>query len=138
MDQKRIDELVNWFKKETLAIYFGINTVSLRKGYCRLSMIANDTMTVSVGIVQGGVTSILADFAAVTAAMSMYSEGHTPCRGIDIKFLRPIKAGELVTAEAEVININRSSILTVVGVKGLDGKLKASAVIEFAPPKEKK
>ena len=138
MNENRIDELVDWLNSETLAEYYGITVHMLREGNCVLKMTANDTMTVSVGIVQGGVTSILADFVAVTAAMSKYPEGHMPCRGIDIKFLRPIKAGETVWAEAEVININRSSVLTSVKIEGDDNKIKAVATIEFAPPKKKK
>ena len=138
MNQKRIDELVDWLNNEILALSHGISMFSLREGDCHLTMTVTDKMLVSVGIVQAGVTCILADFAAVSAAMSVFPEGHTPCRSIEIKLLRPIKVGETVRAEAEVINRSRSAVLTTVGIKGEDGKMKAVAFIEFAPPKKKK
>lgn len=133
--QTRVEELYQRFDNEPLAKLFSISLTRLEEGEADLVMRVYQEMTIVGEIAQGGVTTVLADYAAVYAAMSVISVGHTPCRNIGIHFLRPAKLGQLLVARAKVLNRSRSSILVKAEVRDqASGKLLVQAQLDFAVP----
>src|SRR3989344_318660 len=131
----RLEELRQRFKSEPLGIHFGATLGHFEAGHAVVSVNVKDEFLIVDGIVQGGITTAIADFAGVYAAMSKLETGHTPAMNINIYFLSPIKTGETITAVADVINESRRTILTRVDVFNQDRENKAYATILFAKPK---
>lgn len=133
--QTRVEELCQRFDNEPLAKLFSISLLRLEEGEADLMMVVDEEMTIVGAVAQGGVTTVLADYAAVYAAMSVISVGHTPCRNINIHFLRPAKLGQLLIARAKVLNRNRSSVLVEAEIREqLSQKLLVRAQLDFAVP----
>ena len=132
----RLGALMSRFTQEPLVKTLGAKLIDLREGTASVEMTVLEAHTIVGGIAQGGVTSMLADFAGVYASMTKIPEGHTPAVSLDIHFLRPVKLGETMVAKAMVINDSKSSVLTLVHVTGKDdGKLKAVATVSFKKPR---
>lgn len=130
----RIDELKSRFEQEPLGRLLGARLEVLEDGRSVIAVPARDELTIVGGVAQGGVTTAVADYAGVYAAMTRIPSGHTPAVQISINFLRPVRLGETMRAEARVVNESRNQIVTSVEVRGPDGKLKALATILFAKP----
>lgn len=133
----RLTELKQHFAKEPLAAHFGIELRSLGNGTSAMALTVRPEHAIVGGTAQGGVTTVLADYAGVYAAMGRIDEGHTPARHIAIELLRPVKVGETVVAHASVLEETRSSIFVIVRVDDERGRAKALATIAFAKPKSK-
>ena len=131
----RLIELEQRFVQEPLAKAFGLRLDSLENGHSRISMTVKEEQTIVGGVAQGGVTTVLADYAGVYAAMTKIAVGHTPAKRIEIGLIRPVRLGETVSATANVVVETRSMLIVAVDVTGDDGRQKAYATIEFAKPK---
>ncbi|HTM67843.1 MAG TPA: PaaI family thioesterase [Candidatus Binatia bacterium] len=131
----RIAELSQRFAQEPLAAFFGLELVALSPGNARIALLVRPEHAIVGGAAQGGVTTMLADYAGVYAAMGLIPAGHTPAKHIAIDLLRPVGVGETVTATAEVTEQTRSSIFVAVRVADEGGRAKAIASISFAKPK---
>ena len=130
----RLEELRSRFEQEPLGKLLEARLEVLEDGRAVIAIPAKQEFTIVGGIVQGGITTAVADYAGVYAAMTRIPSGHTPAVQISINFLRPVGLGETLRAEAKVVNENRSQVATSVEVRGQDGKLKALATILFAKP----
>jgi uncharacterized protein (TIGR00369 family) len=139
----RVRELYDRFEREPLAQHYGISIFELRAGVvagspvvaaAELVMPTRTHMAIVGGLVQGGVITVLADYAGVYAAMAAVPAGHVPCQHININFLRPTMIGETVRALAESHYVSRSVVHTRVTVIGLDARVRAEAMMEFARP----
>ena len=132
----RIGELKERFTQEPLGIALGAVLTHLSPGKATVCVPVRDDFLIVDGIVQGGVTTVVADFAGVYAAMADLPSGHTPAGQIAIDFFRPFKAGDTMYAEAKVVSDTRSSLWVHVTVTGDDfSKPKAFARIHFSKPK---
>lgn len=134
----RIQELQARFQEEPLAQTLGADLIGIGDGCALLRIDGVKKELCIVGdVAQGGTTTALMDYAGVYAAMTRIPEGHTPCKHISINFLRPVKLGEVLYAEAQVINDNRSEILVSVSAftSGGQKKPKALATLTFAKPR---
>ena len=131
----RSKELTDRFAAEPLAAWFGLKLVSLKDGRATISMTVLPGQSIVGGIAQGGVTTVLADYAGVYAAMTRIAEGHTPAKHIAVDLLRPAKVGETLTARAAVVEETRSTVFVQVRVLGADRRVRALASISFAKPK---
>lgn len=132
----RIDELKERFALEPYVKLLGISLASLGDGTAVLELTAGKELMIVGDIAQGGAIASLADYAGVYAAMTRIPSGHTPAVNISIQLHRPVRLGEKVFAAATVVNENRSSISVTAEVRGQDGKLKASAALYFAKPRQ--
>lgn len=137
---QRLEYLKQRFSEERLAKKFGMLLEKFEEGSVSIAYTAdpNDCVTNdrNQSIVQGGVLiGILADFAAVYAAMSSIPDGHTPLMFGGFSLQRPTLAGEVVRAEAHVFNINRQIISVSVRIFGAKGKLKCEGTYHFSHPK---
>jgi len=74
----------------------------IEDGYSRVELITNDFMTVdNSGLVHGGFIFGLADYSAMIAV----NDPFVVLGGADVKFLKPSKTGDLLTAVARVSEI---------------------------------
>ena len=72
----------------------------LREGYCRVELTAAEEMRADErGLVHGGFVFGLADYAAMLAV----NEETVVLGSAQVRFLRPVVAGDLLSAEATVI-----------------------------------
>lgn len=132
----RLTELRQRFGQEPLATGFGVSLDALADGSAALSYVAKDEHAIVGGIIQGGITAVIADYAGVYAAMTRIPAGHTPARRISIELLRPVRPGDVITATANVIAETRASIIAAVDVRDANGVQKAVANVTFAKPKQ--
>jgi len=130
----RLEELRSRFEQEPLGQLLEARLEVLEDGRAVISVPAKPEMMIVGGVAQGGVTTAVADYAGVYAAMTRIAAGHTPAVQISINFLRPVGLGETMRAEALVVNESRRQIVTNVEVRGRNGKLKALATVLFAKP----
>ncbi len=69
----------------------------IESGFSRVELKTNDDMKVDTyGLVHGGFVFGLADHAAMLAV----NDPHVVLAGASVKFLKPVKAGEVLSAEA--------------------------------------
>ena len=74
------------------------NPINVKPDFSRIELKTNDSMTVDKqGLVHGGFIFGLADYAAMLAV----NNPNVVLGGADVKFLKPVKAGEKVVAEAK-------------------------------------
>lgn len=74
--------------------------VEVKKGMSRVALPATEEMAADdMGLVHGGFVFGLADYAAMIAV----NHPNVVLGGADIKFLKPVRVGETVIAEASVI-----------------------------------
>jgi uncharacterized protein (TIGR00369 family) len=130
----RITDLYEAFEKERPAQMLGAKLELLDWHTATVSAVAREDFVVFAGCVQGGLTAVIADYAAVFAAMSMVPSGHCPAENINIDYLRPVKEGDKMIATAMVEGETRSNLFTRVRVMVGD-KLVAVGTIKFAKPK---
>lgn len=132
---ERLSELKQRFFQEPLATSFGISLERLADGEAELKLTVKAEHGIVGGIAQGGVTTVLADYAGVYAAMTRIPSGHTPAKHIAIDLLRPVLVGDTVRAVARVVAETRSTLIVAVEVAGEDGRQRAYATVTFAKPK---
>lgn len=130
----RLQELRQRFVVEPYVGALGAKLKEITHGRAVLSCRPHRLLTVAGGLVQGGATASLIDFAGVYAAMSVIPAGHTPASSMHVTFLRPVREGEELVIEATVVHTGRRRIVTEVRVVG-EGKLKARASVEFFRPR---
>ena len=74
------------------------NPINVKPDFSRIELRTNDAMKVDKqGLVHGGFVFGLADYAAMLAV----NDPNVVLGGADVKFLKPVKAGETVIAEAK-------------------------------------
>ncbi|CAN2044016.1 PaaI family thioesterase [Candidatus Magnetomoraceae bacterium gMMP-1] len=94
--------------------------LELREGYCRVELLTTKNMTVDEsGLVHGGFIFGLADYAAMLAV----NHPNVVLGSSDVKFLKPVKLGDSVTAEARVTEIKGKKHKVDVLVKKEDVKV---------------
>lgn len=134
----RIGELRERFTQEPLGKALGAELLYLEAGRAMVKVPVRGDFLIVDGIVQGGITTAVADFAGVYAAMADLPSGHTPAGQISIDFFRPVRAGEIMHAHAKVTHRTRRSLwvdVTVAGGMECNGEEKAFARIHFAKPR---
>lgn len=131
----RLTELRLRFAQEPLATGFGVSLDALADGSAALSYVAKDEHAIVGGIIQGGITTVVADYAGVYAAMTRIAAGHTPARRISIELLRPVRPGDVLIATAIVVAETKASVITSVDVRDANGAQKAVANVTFAKPR---
>ncbi len=86
--------------------------VELKEGYCRVEFTTRDNMTAdSSGLIHGGFIFGLADYAAMLAV----NHPNVVLGAAETKFLKPVKLGDTVEAEAIIETLtDRKNIAKVV------------------------
>lgn len=141
----RLEELRNWLQSAPLGTKFPLRIDGLGHGVAEVSMDVQMGDLVSAGevmIVQGGILAVLADTAAVLAAMSILPAGHTPLvrMSYDIRSSSTLVDFRLM-ANAQVRLQDQKMIWVEVLVYGMSAaqaggdNLKAVFMAQFAKPK---
>jgi uncharacterized protein (TIGR00369 family) len=83
----------------------------VKEGFSRIELLLTENMTADEsGLIHGGFVFGLADYAAMTAV----NHPNVVLGSADVKFLKPLKKGDTVVAEAKVENIaGRKQIVRV-------------------------
>lgn len=132
----RLEELRKRFKREPCFKKCGAKLEKLRKGYAVVRVKISESMVVLEGFANGGYLGVIGNSAGVYAAMSKLPAGHTRALSIFTYFHSTAKKSQIVRGVARVTEESRSYIWVAFRVVGLDGKLKASGVIQYTKPKE--
>ncbi len=92
---------------DSIKTHDGINeilcgiAVELKENYSRVELMTSGEMTVDKsGLVHGGFIFGLADYAAMIAV----NHPHVVLGAANVKFLKPVQAGEFIVAEAKVVS----------------------------------
>jgi acyl-coenzyme A thioesterase PaaI-like protein len=92
----------------------------LKEGYSKVQLLASPKMAVDdTGLVHGGFIFGLADYAAMIAV----NHPNVVLGAADAEFLKPVKVGELVEAEAKVESTSGKKYMVSVTVKRDDIKV---------------
>lgn len=91
----------------------GIEPVSWGEGKARLEMMVRPDMTNGEGWLQGGMYTALVDEAMALAIYTLLNEGEMIATiSCTTSFLKGVRAGELIAAEATVVRRGRQIIFT--------------------------
>lgn len=140
----RLEELRDWFQSAPLGEKFPMQIEGLAPGFAEVSMevqMGDLVAAEKIMIVQGGIIVVIADGAAVLAAMSVLSLGHTKLADINCDLLFPTTlVDSRLLAKARVVTQNKKWIWVVIDVYGINltsnnDNLKAVAFAKFAKPK---
>ena len=129
----RLQELRERFPNEPCGARLNARLVRLERGEAVLEADMTIDHSIVEGFIQGGMTTAVADYAGVYAAMTMIAEKHMFWQHGSINFLRPVSIGMRVRAVAHVVNESRRSVLVEVRVMAAE-KLCAVATLTFAKP----
>lgn len=141
----RMEELHNWFESAPLRQKFPMRIDGLGHGLAEVSMEVQQGDLVPAGekmIMQGGVLAVIADAAAVLAAMSVLQSGHTPLVRMSYDIRSPTTLVDLrLLASAKVMIHDKKRIWVEVTVYGMGvlpngDNLKAVGTAQFAKPKQ--
>jgi uncharacterized protein (TIGR00369 family) len=90
----------------------------LRKQYCRLRLLTNARMAADeIGLVHGGFVFGMADYAAMLAV----NHPNVVLGAATAKFLKPVRVGETLVAEAQVESVDgKKQIVTATVSRGTD------------------
>ena len=81
--------------------------LKIEQGYAEVELLTTEEMAVDeYGLVHGGFTFGLADYAAMLAV----NEPTVVLGKAEVRFLKPVKAGERLTARAKVIENERGGV----------------------------
>ena len=101
----------------------GIQPVSWGDGKACLEMLVRSDMTNGEGWLQGGIYTSLVDEAMALAIYTLLNEGENIATiSFTTTFLRGVRAGEIVRAEAFVVRRGRQIIFAEGSVSGQDGQ----------------
>ena len=90
-------------KKDRFTEWLGLQIDEHREGYCKLHYVVNDTMLNGFDIIHGGILFSAADSAFAFACNSYGII--TVALDAAINFIRPAKAGDLLTVEAIEVSL---------------------------------
>lgn len=131
MDEK---EIIEYFKKDRFAAENGMELLKVRPGYAEARMKITQSHLNGYGIVQGGATFTLADFAF--AAASNAKGFATVSCGASINYFKP-PMGKFITAKAAEVSSSRRLCTYNVDILDEDGSLVARYVGNGYIKKEK-
>ncbi|HOZ47852.1 MAG TPA: PaaI family thioesterase [Candidatus Hydrogenedentes bacterium] len=113
-----MDVVREYFKGDRLAEYFGMEIVEVSEGSATITMKIDDRHMNSAGVVHGGATFALADFAF---AVSSNSHGTLALAvTTSLSFLKAVRGGTL-RAEAREVSLSRRLGTYAIEVKDDEG-----------------
>jgi acyl-coenzyme A thioesterase PaaI-like protein len=94
--------------------------INIKPGYSKVQLLASADMAVDdFGLIHGGFVFGLADYAAMIAV----NDPNVVLGAAEVKFLKPVKVGQSLLAEAVVANESGKKRLVKVVVKGGDDNI---------------
>ena len=98
MENNVIKEII---EEDPFLKYVGIKVLSLKEGYCKMSIDFRQNLTRLGGMLNGGVIATLADAAGGCSVLTLNNGSNQVTVKLDVSFLKPINNGPIV-AEAKV------------------------------------
>ena len=100
--------------------YIGGELIDLGDGYAQLAFEIRPHHTQHLGVVHGGAIATLADHCGWYAVISQLDRGFTSVTiELKINYLKPAK-GEILTAEAKVVNRTKRTAFTTIEIFAKD------------------
>lgn len=99
--------VAHMMKEDLFSQWMGIEVLELRNGYSKIKMAIRSEMINGLGIVHGGITFSMADSAFAFACNNR--NNLSVALDTSINFLKPVRVGDLLTAEAIEIHNGRST-----------------------------
>jgi len=100
--------------------WLGIEVIEVREGYSRIRMTVREEMVNGFGVVHGGIAFSLADSAFAFACNNR--NNLSLALDTSINFTKPIKPGDVLTAEAQELHNGRSTGLYLITVTNQQGE----------------
>jgi len=113
-----LKEIYDRFSRDRFAAMCGMEIEEISKGYARTSMVVEDRHLNGVDIAQGGAIFTLADLAFACA-----SNSHGPVAvsiNISMSFLKAVREGETLVAEAREVSLHRKIAVYEMEVRSKD------------------
>lgn len=111
------------YQRDNFSQWMGIRILEVKEGYSRIEMLLRSEMMNGFGIAHGGITFALADSAF---AFACNSDGKvTVALDVSISFPKPGKAGDLLTAEAKLVNATNRTGLYLIEVRNQHNQIVA-------------
>jgi len=106
--------------------------IELKEGYCKIRLVTTSEMiTDDSGLIHGGYTFGLADYAAMLAI----NHPNVVLGGADVRFVVPVIKGDILIAEGLVIRTEGKKIIVDVNIKREEEIVFIGQFICFAPEK---
>lgn len=107
-------------QKDAFSRWLGIEVLELKEGYAKTQMAVRPDMMNGLGVAHGGIAFSLADstFAFACNNRNVLSLA----MDTSINFVKPVKAKDVLTAEANEVHDGKSSGLYQVIIKNQDNK----------------
>ncbi len=115
MDKTVIKRII---EEDPFLKYVGVKVLSLKEGYCKISVGFRKELTRLGDMMNGGAIATLADSAGGCAVLTLNDRSNQVTVQLDTSFLRTIKTGPVV-AEASVTR--KGKVLSFADVKIFDG-----------------
>jgi len=112
------------YKNDAFSKWLGIQILEVSEGSVKLEMQVRDEMTNGFDIAHGGIIFSFADSALAFAA-GTYGRV-SPALNNTISFLKPVSAGDTLTADAEQLHIGRQTGVFNITIRNQDQKIVAT------------
>ena len=107
MDENKDERALSIYKslieKDYCAQWLGVSLLSIKEGYCALSMTVRQEMLNGLGILHGGIAFTFADVAFAVGANSYGRKARSI--NSNITYSKSAQEGETLIAEAKALNV---------------------------------
>lgn len=119
-------------EQQPLMRRFGITMPFIGVRQATAVLPVRDDIFIPEGFVQGGIVTMLADFAGEFAAMAATGNAHVPAESLYTLFMRPCVLGDReLRALANVRNVSRRQVRVTITVSSAQGKEKARVIAVY-------
>jgi len=119
-----IERVFEKVRRDPYARMLGIEVLEIREGYAKASLTVSEDMLNFHGVAHGGLIASLADVAFAAAGNSRNRKA--VALSLNITYRRPVKAGEILVAEAFEESLGNRTALYRIVVRNSRGDLVAS------------
>jgi 1,4-dihydroxy-2-naphthoyl-CoA hydrolase len=118
----------------TLAEHLGIAFVEIGADYLRATLAVDARTSQRAGLLHGGASVAMAEVVGMLASGMCLDPGthYTVALSVDASHVRPVPAGQSVTATASPVHLGRQSHVWSVGIATDDGRLACLARLTAA------
>ncbi len=107
-------------QKDLFSQWLGIEVIEIREGYSKIQMTLREEMINGFEVIHGGITFSLADSAFAFACNNR--NNLSMALDTSITFIKEIKPGDVLTAEANELHNGRSTGLYLITITNQNGE----------------
>lgn len=110
-----MEQMVAGETSSPVSQHLGMQMTDFGRGTADYEMTVGKELTNAMGVLQGGIASVLADAAMAAASMTVLTDEEVSrevvtTAQLNSRFMRPVKEGETLTAKARVVRSGRQLI----------------------------